>query len=266
MFKLFAIAGTAGLVVGAAGNVALDAANVEAAPPPIPPTSAEVVRVVDGDTIVVSINGIEERVRLIGVDAPELDAAGGPEARGHLAEILTLDTVWLTEGGDGEDRDHYGRLLRYVTDGSPQAVGFDAGRTMLEDGYAVARYDSRDGYGRHWLEDEYIAADAASPQVVGEPARTEDTPADPQPDPAPQPAPAPQSAPATAPQPAPPPTPAPVENDNPYDDGGARNEDGSCPPGGCTIPDNPDPDLNNNPYDDGGPRNPDGSCPPGGCR
>ena len=32
-------------------------------------------------------------------------------------------------------------------------------------GRAIARYDSRDGYGRHPREDTYVAADAASPNA-----------------------------------------------------------------------------------------------------
>jgi micrococcal nuclease len=31
--------------------------------------------------------------------------------------------------------------------------GTDAGLTLIEDGFAIARYDSRDGYGRHTRED-----------------------------------------------------------------------------------------------------------------
>ena len=34
---------------------------------------------------------------------------------------------------------------------------------MIKQGWAVARYDSRDGYGRHAREASYVAADAASP-------------------------------------------------------------------------------------------------------
>ncbi len=38
----------------------------------------------------------------------------------------------------------------------------DAGFELIEDGWAIARYDSRDGYGRHPREEQYIAADAES--------------------------------------------------------------------------------------------------------
>ena len=62
----------------------------------------------------------------------------------------------LTPGGRDGLRP-YGRLLRYVDVGST-----DAGLSLIEDGWAIARYDSRDGYGRHPREDAYVRADAAS--------------------------------------------------------------------------------------------------------
>ena len=34
---------------------------------------------------------------------------------------------------------------------------------MINQGWAIARYDSRDGYGRHAREASYVAADAVSP-------------------------------------------------------------------------------------------------------
>jgi hypothetical protein len=56
------------------------------------------------------------------------------------------------------DRDRYGRLLRYVSVGKR-----DAGLQQIEAGLAIARYDSRDGYGYHPREDRYIAADRDAP-------------------------------------------------------------------------------------------------------
>ena len=34
---------------------------------------------------------------------------------------------------------------------------------MIESGWAISRYDSRDGYGRHAREDAYVAADVGAP-------------------------------------------------------------------------------------------------------
>ena len=59
-----------------------------------------------------------------------------------------------------EDRDQYDRLLRYV-----DVDGVDAGLSLLRRGLAIARYDSRDGYGFHPREPQYVAADRGSKPV-----------------------------------------------------------------------------------------------------
>ncbi len=63
----------------------------------------------------------------------------------------------LTESD--EDTDRYGRLLRYVNIGR-----MDAGLRQIRRGFAIARYDSRDGYGFHPREPAYIAADKGTKQ------------------------------------------------------------------------------------------------------
>lgn len=80
----------------------------------------EVVRVVDGDTIIVRVGGREERVRYIGVNAPELanlergvDAeCGALEAAVANRELVEGRSVALER--DVTDRDRFGRLLRHV--------------------------------------------------------------------------------------------------------------------------------------------------------
>ncbi|MCB9394762.1 MAG: thermonuclease family protein [Acidimicrobiaceae bacterium] len=94
--------------------------------PTVVPANAIVVRVVDGDTVVVDVAGRRETVRLIGIDTPETvkpDApveCFGPEASAATKELLPDGTpVWLVR--DVEARDDYGRLLAYVhraTDGT----------------------------------------------------------------------------------------------------------------------------------------------------
>lgn len=112
-----------------------------------------VVRVVDGDTVDLG-NG--ETVRLAGIDAPEIGECGYKRARSTLARLVLGKRVTL--GASDEDRDRYGRLLRYVDVGRT-----DAGLRLIKKGLAVARYDSRDGYGFHPREPKYIKADRASP-------------------------------------------------------------------------------------------------------
>lgn len=77
--------------------------------PAIACTSALVVSVVDGDTILLH-NG--ETVRYIGIDTPETDECYGPEATEMNRGLVEGKTVILI--GDVEERGRYGRLLRYV--------------------------------------------------------------------------------------------------------------------------------------------------------
>lgn len=95
------------------------------------PSLAVVEAVIDGDTIDVRIDGRHERVRLIGVDTPEVAHAAfggrpanaaecfGEEARAFTEAIVPPGTeVRLLR--DVVPRDDYGRLLAYVhlaTDG-----------------------------------------------------------------------------------------------------------------------------------------------------
>ncbi|MBI4332456.1 MAG: thermonuclease family protein [Chloroflexi bacterium] len=81
-------------------------------------TEASVVRVVDGDTIVVAMNGREYRVRYIGVDTPETVHPSRPveyfgkEASAKNKELVQGKTVKLEK--DVSEADRYQRLLRYV--------------------------------------------------------------------------------------------------------------------------------------------------------
>ncbi len=80
-------------------------------------STATVLDVVDGDTIVVSIDGREETVRYIGIDTPEPYREGEPECGSHEATEFNRDLVAGKTVGlvsDVEDRDRYDRLLRYV--------------------------------------------------------------------------------------------------------------------------------------------------------
>ncbi len=71
-----------------------------------------VTRVVDGDTIAVSIEDQTYRVRYIGIDAPEAGALCGDTATAVNAELVGGQTVRLVR--DVSQTDRYDRLLRYV--------------------------------------------------------------------------------------------------------------------------------------------------------
>ncbi len=99
---------------------------------------AEVVRIVDGDTIVVRLGGQEEKVRLIGINTPEsVDPRKpvecfGKEAGRHLAELVPEGTaVQLVR--DVEERDRYERLLAYIYRASD---GLFVNLAQVADGFA----------------------------------------------------------------------------------------------------------------------------------
>src|SRR5271157_3490856 len=79
-----------------------------------------VVRVIDGDTIVVQVNGHPETVRLIGVDTPETKDPRKPveyfgkEASRFTASLVKGQQVRLEIQTSPTSRDKYGRLLAYV--------------------------------------------------------------------------------------------------------------------------------------------------------
>jgi endonuclease YncB( thermonuclease family) len=129
---------------------------VAAAPVTEPPTTTApaitIANVVDGDTVDLSTG---ERVRVIGIDTPERGQCGFQEASDEMA-TLALDKVVVVTPGARDDVDKYGRILRYL-----DVDGSDVGLRLIRDGLAIARYDSRDGYGAHTREAAYIAADDA---------------------------------------------------------------------------------------------------------
>jgi hypothetical protein len=96
----------------------------------------------------------------VGIDTPERGECGYDRATAHM-EALVLGKQVILRKSD-EDVDRYGRLLRYI-DIPPSQSGVgrrvDAGLNQIRSGFAIARYDSRDGYGYHPREDVYIAAD-----------------------------------------------------------------------------------------------------------
>ena len=75
-------------------------------------TEAQVIEVVDGDTIKVLVAGAKLTLRYIGIDTPEMSAADGAAARAQNIALVSGRTVRLEQ--DVSATDPYGRLLRYV--------------------------------------------------------------------------------------------------------------------------------------------------------
>jgi endonuclease YncB( thermonuclease family) len=100
---------------------------------PVPEGEAAwVVSVTDGDTVIVTVQGIEERVRLIGINTPESGECLADEATVALEELIAGREVTLSV--DVNDRDQYGRLLRYIW-----VDDLFVNEQMVETGLALAR-------------------------------------------------------------------------------------------------------------------------------
>ncbi len=107
------------IVIAAVVGALLLGSCGEAQPPEAVPTPDEnivpVVRVIDGDTIVVRYRGVEERVRYRDVDTPERGQPGYDEARWLNQELLVGGMARLEINyAEGNGRDGFGRLLAYV--------------------------------------------------------------------------------------------------------------------------------------------------------
>ena len=138
----------------------------EAVGAPRTPRTYLVRSVTDGDTLRLA-NG--DAIRLVGIDAPENGECGSERATQLLTRLAAGRRVTLTAPVD--DRDRYGRLLRYVDVGD-----VDTGMRMISSGLAIARYDSRDGYQRHPRQRRYVRTDESTANVSCAPAPLADVP------------------------------------------------------------------------------------------
>jgi micrococcal nuclease len=99
-----------------------------------------VVRTVDGDTVWVRLASGVEKVRYIGIDAPEVhhptrgEEAGGREAA-RVNQGLVGDKPVRLEP-DVQLRDRYGRLLAYVWVKGPDGVEIMVNAELVRLGYA----------------------------------------------------------------------------------------------------------------------------------
>jgi micrococcal nuclease len=122
-------------------NPGMTAAPATTAPPGVPASipneiTAQVTRVIDGDTIEVNWDGKFYKVRYIGIDSPEIytdkeDEPYSHEASAKNKELVNGKTVRLEK--DISETDQYGRLLRYV-----YAGGLFVNAELVKGGYAKA--------------------------------------------------------------------------------------------------------------------------------
>jgi len=95
---------------------------------------ARVVKVHDGDTVTIRMEGKEYRTRLIGLDAPEMgQRPWGGKAKQHLIELLKQENWIVFVETDVVKYDKYDRLLAYLWTSDNEMLN----ERMVQDGYAV---------------------------------------------------------------------------------------------------------------------------------
>ena len=121
------------------------------------------IRIVDGDSIEGIYRGTRERVRLYGIDAPEIDQAGGSDSAEYLSKLVQESEPLMMEV---IDVDQYNRLVgilfanrshrrnslnvRMVRDGQAYAYTRFGGSEL---GVRVAERDAREGRRGIWQQD-----------------------------------------------------------------------------------------------------------------
>lgn len=92
--------------------------------------NVRVKQIIDGDTFETEGG---EKVRLIGLNAPEISDLFGLEAKQYLKFLIEGKIVELRTDEESNNRDRYNRLLRYVF-----IEDIDINRKMIEQGLATA--------------------------------------------------------------------------------------------------------------------------------
>ena len=136
----------------------VEGTQTQNSPTPIASNSASLVkvkRVIDGDTIEIEDG---RKIRLIGIDTPELNKSGeagcfGREAYDYANKLLTGQTIKLEK--DISETDRYGRLLRFIYLGDTFIND-----KLVKDGYArVYTYPPDVKYQDKFKESESYARD-----------------------------------------------------------------------------------------------------------
>lgn len=98
------------------------------------PGLVRVERVFDGDTVGVIVGGRAEKMRLIGIDAPEMaQRPWGNRAKQRLEDILAGSSWRVSIERDIVERDKYGRLLGYIRTSGGRLIN----EMMVREGYAT---------------------------------------------------------------------------------------------------------------------------------
>ena len=104
------------------GNVSVQSQNILQAPRIYgDKTYRRVARIIDGDTLSVYVGGTQKIVRLLGIDAPELQPLDNPgcyskQATAAITKFAYNKYIVLEKDKiQKDDKDKYGRLLRFIT-------------------------------------------------------------------------------------------------------------------------------------------------------
>ena len=128
----------------------------------------KITKVIDGDTMDVRFeDGTTDRVRLLGVDTPETNAANKPNEYGEITDLKCL-TRWgnksneyaksildgkevrlVFDEGAGE-RGYYGRLLAYI-----EIDGYDFNESLISRGYARVYEEGTSSREKRYLSMQY---------------------------------------------------------------------------------------------------------------
>lgn len=102
-----------------------------------PTADYKILKIVDGDTVDIAYSGTVQRVRLIGLDAPESTTTRygylecfGRESSAHLAQLLSWKNVSIEFDSSQWEHDKYNRLLAYLS-----SDGSNINQKMIADGY-----------------------------------------------------------------------------------------------------------------------------------
>lgn len=114
-------------------------------------------KVIDGDTIEVSIDWKNEKVRMIGIDAPETNQnewCFWEESGNYLSSLIEWESVYIEIDQSQWERDKYQRLLGYVF-----LDRENINNTMIEEGYAFEyTYDKPYKYQKTFQDNEKLAS------------------------------------------------------------------------------------------------------------
>ena len=125
--------------------------------------TAQVIRVIDGDTIDVNLNGREVRIRYLGMNTAERDEPCYQQGKDANAALVNGQTVTLVP--DREAQDRYGRELRYVYVGNTfvnaeivrqgwaEAVMYEPNDAHWQDFIALEQEATRARRGCHGISD-----------------------------------------------------------------------------------------------------------------